>query len=81
MSRVVKTIASPNEERRVDFFERDDGFFDFVEMRRYHREDGDLWSPPMYWSPVSSRFASVCETLQIAEREARSIISWLKPLP
>jgi hypothetical protein len=81
MSRqTVKSIASSDGQRRVDIFKRDDGFFGFVELKHYERrpEEGDIWSPWSYWAPVGPPFGSIAETLEIAEREARATIAWLK---
>jgi hypothetical protein len=78
MSRVAKAIASFDGQRRVDIFERGDGTYYFVEMRHYHREEGDLWSPLTYWSPVGGSPSGFYETLEIAELEVRSKIAWLK---
>ena len=74
---IVKSILSADEQRRIDFFRRDDGVFQFVELKHYQRDQDDVWSPPEYWAPLPGA-ASVYETLDIAEREARSQISWLR---
>jgi hypothetical protein len=78
MSRqIVKSIASDDGQRCVEIFKRDDGFFGFIELKHYQRGKDDVWSPPSYWAPVGSRFSSISETPEIAEREARSTIAWL----
>lgn len=75
--KLAKSIASADGQRRIDFFRRDDGFFDFVEWKHYQRDQDDIWSPPEYWAPLPSS-CSIFETLEIAEREARWKITWLK---
>ena len=75
---VVKSILSADGQRRVDIFKRDDGFFGFVELNHYQREEGDNWSSPSYWAPAGPPFQSITETIEIAEREARSTIAWLR---
>jgi hypothetical protein len=74
---IVKSIVSADGQRRVDIFKRDDGFFGFVESKLYQREENDILSPPSYWAPAGPPFESITETLEIAEREARSAIAWL----
>ena len=74
---VVKSILGADGQRRVDIFKRDDGFFGFVELKHYQREEGDNWSSRSYWAPVGPPFETITETLEIAEREARSTIAWL----
>jgi hypothetical protein len=79
MSRqVLKSIESSDGARLIEIFRRDDGFFGFVELKHYLREEGDIWSPPSYWAPVGPPFSSISETLEIAEREARATVAWLK---
>jgi hypothetical protein len=78
VTQVVKSIMSPDGKRRIDFFKRDDGHFDFVELRRNTRDDPkDVWSDPETWSPLPGA-SSICETLQIAEREAKWQIAWFE---
>jgi hypothetical protein len=74
---VVKSIVSADGQRRVDIFKRDDGFFGFVELKHYQCEECDTCSSPSYWAPAGPPFESITETLEIAEREARSTIAWL----
>ena len=69
---VVRTIATVNEEHRVDFLKRDDGWFSFVEFERATNWDGDR-----VWTPVSAAPLPLCSSLEIAEREAGARIGWL----
>jgi len=74
----VKSITNADGKMRIDFFKRDDGHFVFVEMRRNTRDNpNDIWSDPESWSPLPGP-SSIFETLEIAEREAKSQIAWLQ---
>jgi hypothetical protein len=66
----VKTIFHPDARRRVDIFRRDDGLFGFVELIRYDRPEGNYWALLPPWSTIT-------DTVDAAEREARSSIPWL----
>jgi hypothetical protein len=74
---IVKSITSADGQRRIDFFRRDDGFFGCEVMKHYQSDQDDPWSPLPYWAPLPS-LCSIFETLEIAEREARGRIAWLK---
>jgi hypothetical protein len=68
---IVKIITSSDGDRRVRICRRDDGLYDFHEDKRYRRDDGEPYWAPM-WSP-----AYRCDTLQTADREARTRVDWL----
>jgi hypothetical protein len=74
---IVKSITSADGQRRIDFFRRDDGFFGYEVLKHYQPDQDDPWLPLPYWAPLPSS-CSIFETLEIAEREARGRIAWLK---
>ena len=73
-SEIVRTIASPDGNRRVDIFKRDDGLYGFVQLA-YYRE-GSLTPPSSYWAPLGD-WGTITDTPEAAEREARASIPWL----
>jgi hypothetical protein len=71
MRHVVKHFVRQDEERLVEITEREDGLFSFQEYSRIWGRDGEPG-----WHPM--RPAGLYETVEAAEREARSQIAWLK---
>ena len=69
VSRIVKTITSPDGQYRVEIVERRDGRFGFFHMRNA-RSDGKYW-------PRLGPSNTITDTAEAAEREARATIPWL----
>lgn len=72
MSLVVKEIVDESGRRKVELFRRDDGTYGFEDLRYYKDQYEDGWSPHGRYSQC---FAA---TLEIAEREARGRVDWLR---
>ncbi|UYN98903.1 MAG: hypothetical protein KIT02_13315 [Devosia sp.] len=73
MQRIARYSASDGQ-KRLDLFERQDGYFQFVEDTL--RSDDHPIEPSMVWIPSieSGLYASRDE----AEADARATVSWLK---
>jgi hypothetical protein len=75
MQAVVKTFTSPDDQRRIQIFRREDGLFSFREDNRVTDWDGNAC-----WAPIGSARTSslpIFDSAEAAEREARSRIRWL----
>jgi hypothetical protein len=70
--RLVKTITSGDGTRRLDFHQRDDDHFSFMEFKAI----SDVRSPGG-WTPAWPSPLPICDTLETAEREAALRIPWL----
>jgi len=73
---IIRTVYDASQPQRVIVFRRDDGSFGFENQRFV--EDQECWIPHGKFSE------SFCETLELAEREARERVPWLrvaKPAP
>jgi hypothetical protein len=68
--KILKTIVRADGKRRVLFLQRDDGLYGFREESSYDSPQGKRWAalPP---------HATICDTMEHAEREARAAIDWL----
>jgi hypothetical protein len=68
---VIRTITRTDGQRRVDIFRRADGLYGFAEMAHYQNPLGGG-----SWAPLLS-YATVVDSPDAAEREARASIPWL----
>jgi hypothetical protein len=68
--KILKTILRADGKRRVLILQRDDGLFGFREESSYDSPQGKRWAalPP---------YATICDTMEHAESEARLAIDWL----
>jgi hypothetical protein len=80
MERAVKTFEHPNGQQRVLIVQRENATFGYEEEQRVHvYEDDEMrakW-PEMFWSRSGQYPLCICETAEIAEREARGAVPWL----
>ena len=67
--KIVKTINDRTGKRRVEIYQRADGSFGFEEWQFGIEEQS--------WFPFGRYSYAVIDTLENAEREARSRVSWL----
>jgi hypothetical protein len=68
---IIKTIERADGQRRILIIQRSDGNFGFIEELRVHSlKDQERWTKLFSHS-------TICETADIAEREARGAIDWL----
>jgi hypothetical protein len=72
MKAVVKELMSQDGARKVQIFRRDDGTFGFDAWRF---SDNSL---EMCWIPYGQYPECVAPTPEIAEREARGRVEWLR---
>jgi hypothetical protein len=75
--RIVKVILRADGRRRVVVSEHQDGTFRFCEQARYdipltvsQGSKGERWAP-------LGAFATICDTADAAEQEARTTVLWL----
>ena len=68
-AKTLKTITDRSGKRRVDIYQRTDGSFGF--------EDWEFGSKEGSWYPVGRYSHAAIDTLENAEKEARSRIQWL----
>jgi hypothetical protein len=68
--KIMKSILRTDGKRRVLIIHRDDGLYGFREESSYDSPQGKCWAalPP---------HATICDTMEHAESEARSAIDWL----
>ena len=68
--KILKTILRADGKRRVLIIQRDDGLFGFREESSYDSPQGKRWValPP---------HATICDTMEHAESEARAAVDWL----
>jgi hypothetical protein len=70
-AKIVKTIMDGTGQRRVEIYQRTDGSFGFEEWR-FGTEDEE-----QCWFPVGRYSCAIIDTLENAEKEARSRVYWL----
>lgn len=70
--RVIRSIWSPNQKKRLDIFQRPDGHFGYEGVSQV-TEDGET-----YWQP--SDMSGIYETAEEAERDALVEVPWLRNL-
>jgi hypothetical protein len=75
MLRVVHTILSKDGERRIEFYERDDHRFGFIESMRTVTLDGEP-----AWTPAWPSPSPICDTFDTAKSEAAARINWLSEI-
>jgi hypothetical protein len=75
MELVLKTIHSADGTRRLDIVRRDDGAFTFWDYIAVTSLDGNP-----AWSPDGSSPSPLCASAEIAEREARARVAWLREM-
>jgi len=68
-AKIVKTIHDRSGSRRVEIYKRPDGTFGFEEWRFGIEEQ--------CWRPFGFYSYAVIDTVETAEREARSRVGWL----
>ena len=66
--------TSPDDQHRVEIYQRTDGLYGFLEGMRAKTYDG-----VPCWTPAWPSPDPICESAEIAEREARTQIEWLNP--
>jgi hypothetical protein len=68
--KILKTILRADGKRRILIIQRDDRLFGFREESSYDSPQGERWAalPPN---------ATICDTMEQAENEARSSMDWL----
>jgi hypothetical protein len=71
MTEVIRTFTDSSGSRRVDIIRRNDGTYTFEEFRFSAHPD------EMSWIPTSSRYATVTDSPEGAEREAQARVDWL----
>jgi hypothetical protein len=76
ISRVVQTVLSNDGERCLEFYERDDHRFSFIESMRTVSIDGEP-----AWTPAWPSPSPICDTLDTARHEAAARIDWLSEIP
>ena len=70
-------FTHPDGERGVEIYQRDAGLFSFREVRLY-----DIPTIGRQWRPDAGGLrGSIYETAEVAEREARAAVPWLKERP
>jgi hypothetical protein len=67
--KIVKTINDRDRKRRVEIYKRSDGSFGFAEWQFGTEEQS--------WYPVGRYSHAIIDTLENAEKEARSRVRWL----
>ena len=79
--RVVKTLAHADGKRRVLIVQRANGLYGF-EIEEFRSEALDFRREPLeYWARFSQIPFAIFDSAETAEREVRSEITWLRPLP
>jgi hypothetical protein len=68
--KILKTILRADGKRRVLILQRDDGLYGFREESGYDSPQGKRWA-------ALAPHATICDTIDHAENEARSSIDWL----
>jgi hypothetical protein len=72
VNRVLRSWISADGQRRLQLIERDDGYFSFSAEERAL----NAHSQPC-WTPIWPHDYPICETAEIAEREAVARVDWL----
>jgi hypothetical protein len=67
MRQVVKTFIRSDQRQRVHIYQRDDGLFSF---------DEEFWPNDSGWVQLHT-YSTLCETADMAEREALATFPWL----
>ena len=70
--KILKTIYSIDQKKRINFIQKANGTFCFEE--EYFSED----PLEMSWIPIARQFLSICDSLDLAIREAKGRVSWLE---
>jgi len=68
--RILRTILRADGKRRVLILQRDDGLYGFREESSYDSPQGKRWA-------ALAPHATICDSVEHAESEARFTIDWL----
>ena len=68
--RILKTILRADGKRRVLILQRDDGLYGFSEESGYDSPQGKR-------SAALPPHATICDSMEHAEKEARAAVDWL----
>lgn len=66
---IVRSIASPDEKRRLEIFKRSNGTYGFEDMKNGEEESG--------WFPVGSYSIGIFSSEEEALNEAKERVQWL----
>ncbi|MBD5779816.1 hypothetical protein IEN85_09955 [Pelagicoccus sp. NFK12] len=69
MNTVVRSIFGSDKTRKIEIFRRDDGSYGFEDMKFV--EEG-------FWAPIGKYSQCFAETEEIAEKEAKDRVAWMK---
>ena len=72
MEREVRTLLHPDGKRRIVVVQRADGLYGFRQDKLITAPQGEKWWPFL-------RYSTICDSVEIAEREARAQVDWLHP--
>ena len=74
----IQEFLRPDGKARVEIFVRDDGIYSFVEEALGLDENPSSGEVTTYWYPTA--WGGKCESLDIALREAKGRVPWLREL-
>ena len=75
MRQVVKTFIRSDQRQRVHIYQRDDGLFSFDEEWLVSFDE-EFWPNDSGWVQLHT-YSTLCETTDMAEREALATFPWL----